>query len=227
MPLPSVDTTGLATHVAWLHAVVTDAQVVAGGVRYANSAEALDIVTLFVARIPQPTSPAQSLLLEGVLRRFLLGLTARIAGPRAGASSAGEPEPWQAVAARVIGQLDRLSMSVPTPGAADHPQVSQFHGLLQQMYATPQLRACDVARRINISVSHLAHVLKANTGHGFAWHLRMRRMSAATELLRRRTPAIKEVAADVGYSSVGQFDRSFRRTFGITPTLYRLRMPGS
>ena len=212
----------------WLHAFVSDAQVVAGALAYTNTPEALDIVSRFAARVPNPRTLADELLLERVLQRFLDGLVSRIA-PRDAAEvrveGAGAPHADESLRVRFVRQVERLGASARRD--ADNRYVAKFHATLDTVYATPRLRARDVAGFLNVSVSHLAHVLKACTGRGFAWHLRMRRMSAAAEHLRARTYSIKEIAALVGYSSVGQFDRRFRQTFEVTPSQFRARARGA
>ncbi len=53
------------------------------------------------------------------------------------------------------------------------------------------------------------------------------RMQRAAELLRTTRLGIKQVAQEVGYTSVVTFDRNFKRIHKLMPSAYRLasRMP--
>jgi AraC-like DNA-binding protein len=81
----------------------------------------------------------------------------------------------------------------------------------------------DMASTVGISKWYLSRLLRQHTGRCFLDHLHEARMSAATKLLLDPRLAIKETAASVGYSSVGAFDRRFRRQFGSSPKEWRAR----
>jgi AraC-like DNA-binding protein len=90
------------------------------------------------------------------------------------------------------------------------------------------VRFCDVALNLNVVASHvgaspchLSRLLKTHTGDGFLRHVHQRRVSAARRLLADSQLSVKEIAAAVGYRSVTQLDRHFRRLCGSTPASAR------
>lgn len=79
----------------------------------------------------------------------------------------------------------------------------------------------DIAQQLQVSKSHLSRLVVKETGVTFQAHLQLARMSAAEGLLQETNFTIKEISAKTGYVHVPSFDRSFRRSFGITPGQYR------
>ena len=93
--------------------------------------------------------------------------------------------------------------------------------VMEEDYAQP-LEVDDVARRILTSRRQLQRVFTELHGSTFRTTLRAIRMRHAQELLCTRTP-IGEIARAVGYTQPAQFAKAFRRTFGESPTEYRVR----
>ena len=83
----------------------------------------------------------------------------------------------------------------------------------------------ELAERVNASSRQLRRAFSEVGGTTFSSYLREVRMSRAADLLRETDAPIQEIAAAVGYGEPSQFTKAFRRSFGITPTVYRLRGP--
>jgi AraC-like DNA-binding protein len=98
---------------------------------------------------------------------------------------------------------------------------------LAERYADPSLRLDDVARLVNISPFHLAHLFRKERNTTFLRHLTGVRMRAARELLHDDGLSIDEIAAATGYPNTVAFRRTFRRCHGCTPTEYRRGTPPS
>jgi AraC-like DNA-binding protein/ligand-binding sensor protein len=81
-----------------------------------------------------------------------------------------------------------------------------------------------VAQEVNVSTYYFCKIFKQSTGMTFTEYVnRLRIESAKCELLKpdRR---ITEVAYDVGYQSLSQFNRSFLKIVGESPTEFRKNM---
>jgi AraC-like DNA-binding protein/ligand-binding sensor protein len=81
----------------------------------------------------------------------------------------------------------------------------------------------DVARAAGASVFHFCKVFHKSTGLRFTdFVARVRLEDARTQLLNPNR-RISEVAYDVGFQSLTQFNRTFKRVFGQSPTEFRER----
>ncbi|MFV0399441.1 MAG: helix-turn-helix domain-containing protein [Oscillospiraceae bacterium] len=76
-------------------------------------------------------------------------------------------------------------------------------------------------KRFYISRYHLCRIFKEITGFTVNDYLHTNRIVNAQRLLRRTAHTITQVAQEVGYSSVTQFDKKFRAVSGLSPSAYR------
>ena len=82
-------------------------------------------------------------------------------------------------------------------------------------------RLCAVPQASGASVFHFCKVFKKTTGLKFTEYVgRVRLENAKTQLLNPNR-RISEVAYDVGFQSLTQFNRMFKRVFGQSPTEFR------
>lgn len=78
-----------------------------------------------------------------------------------------------------------------------------------------------VAQHAGISPFHFCKVFKRATGLTFTEFVNKARVEEAKRLLLRPQMRVTEVAYDVGFQSLSQFNRSFRRVTAQSPTEYR------
>jgi AraC-like DNA-binding protein/ligand-binding sensor protein len=89
---------------------------------------------------------------------------------------------------------------------------------------TESLSLGDVAKASGASVFHFCKVFKKSTGLKFTDYVaRVRLEDARTELLNPNR-RISEIAYDVGFQSLTQFNRMFKRIFGQSPTQFRAHL---
>ena len=85
----------------------------------------------------------------------------------------------------------------------------------------------DVSRHAGVSPFHFCKLFKRATGLTFTTFVNKARVERAKELLLKPQSRVTEVAYDVGFQSLSQFNRSFRRVTLQSPTEYRSNMkPG-
>jgi AraC family transcriptional regulator len=101
-------------------------------------------------------------------------------------------------------------------------QIDRVLSAIHSRYHEPDLCLSHLARLANVSPWHLSRVIKETTGRGFIQHLHCHRIAAAHDLIAQSKLSVKEIAAAVGYKSVTQLDRHFRRAYGITPSARRM-----
>jgi AraC-like DNA-binding protein len=86
------------------------------------------------------------------------------------------------------------------------------------------LSLADVARAAGASVFHFCKVFRKSTGLKFTDYVaRVRLEDAKTQLLNPNR-RISEIAYDVGFQSLTQFNRVFKRVFGQSPTEFRAHL---
>jgi len=92
-------------------------------------------------------------------------------------------------------------------------------------HKTEVLSLSSVAQASGASIFHFCKVFKRSTGLSFIDYVaRTRLEDAKTELLNPNR-RISEVAYDVGFQSLTQFNRVFKRIVGLSPTQFRESLP--
>ena len=77
------------------------------------------------------------------------------------------------------------------------------------------------AKAVNTSVRYFCKVFKNYTGITFVEYLTRLRIEKSKSLLLNPHKRISEVAFEVGFESLTQFNRSFKKHTGMTPTEFR------
>jgi AraC-like DNA-binding protein len=81
-----------------------------------------------------------------------------------------------------------------------------------------------VAKAVNISANHLSERFKQVTGVNFVEYVARTRFGNACDLLRNPNLRISEIAFAVGFQSLSQFNRVFKKLTGKSPTQYRYKL---
>lgn len=88
-------------------------------------------------------------------------------------------------------------------------------------HLTEPLTLEEVARQAGVSPFHFCKIFKRATGLTFTEFVNRARVEQAKRLLLKPQARITEIAYDVGFQSLSQFNRSFRRVTDESPTEYR------
>lgn len=115
-------------------------------------------------------------------------------------------------------QVD-ASDSFPEALSLDH-RVETIITTIQSGIAR-RLEIEDLARRANISASHLRHLFKLETGFTLGQYVKLIRMRQAELLLRTTFLSVKEIMNRVGISNESYFSREFKKAHGMAPGKYR------
>jgi AraC-like DNA-binding protein/ligand-binding sensor protein len=94
-----------------------------------------------------------------------------------------------------------------------------------QEHQTENLRLGHVAKAVNTSTFYFCKMFKKATGLTFTEYLGRVRVEKAKSLLLNPHTRVSEVAFEVGFQSLSQFNRVFKRITGLSPTEYRDRLP--
>ena len=85
-----------------------------------------------------------------------------------------------------------------------------------------ELSLSKVAKTVNISANHLSEKFKQVTGTNFVEYVARTRFKNACDLLQNPNLRISEIAFAVGFQSLSQFNRVFKRFAGKSPSQYRV-----
>jgi AraC-like DNA-binding protein/ligand-binding sensor protein len=91
-------------------------------------------------------------------------------------------------------------------------------------HKTEPLSLATVAQASGASVFHFCKVFKKSTGLKFTDYVARVRLEDAKAQLLNPSRRISEVAYDVGFQSLTQFNRMFKRVFGQSPTEFRAHL---
>lgn len=92
---------------------------------------------------------------------------------------------------------------------------------LERNYSDKLISAESVADFFSVSTSYLSRLFKDQVGENFVDYLHSIRLSKAKHMLSVTENTVLDIADAVGYNSLSNFTRVFKRYEGITPTEYR------
>jgi len=93
-----------------------------------------------------------------------------------------------------------------------------------EKHKTEELSLADVAKAAGSSVFHFCKVFHKATGLKFTDYVARVRLEDARNRLLNPNLRVSEIAYDVGFQSLTQFNRAFKRVFGQSPTRFRARL---
>jgi len=115
-----------------------------------------------------------------------------------------------------------------SPQAA--PLLAQYRSYLREWIlqgnwgAQGPLSVQCCAHRFHLSPAYLEDLLRFETGYGHRIHLERQRLDIAKEKLSQPHASLARIAAELGFSSPQRFQLFFRKTTGLSPRQYALRI---
>lgn len=91
---------------------------------------------------------------------------------------------------------------------------------MRQNY-TENITLTDLAKKYNISISHLSNLIKEELHLPYSEYITSKRIQKAKELLTDENLSIEEIAERVGYGDYFYFTKVFKKNCGISPSKYR------
>src|ERR1043166_7607263 len=112
--------------------------------------------------------------------------------------------------------------TIKNGGRAEPVEIWKTRKFIEE-HSAEQLSLSKVARAVNISPNYLSEKFKQVTGMNFVDYVTRIRFDKACRLLQDADLRISEIAFAVGFQSLSQFNRVFKKLAGRSPTLYRRR----
>jgi AraC-like DNA-binding protein len=91
-----------------------------------------------------------------------------------------------------------------------------------EQYSAEELSLGTVARAVSFNANYLSERFKLVTGVNFVEYVARTRFEKACRLLHDGDLKISDIAFAVGFQSLSQFNRVFKRLSGKSPTQYRV-----
>ena len=79
----------------------------------------------------------------------------------------------------------------------------------------------DMAAQFHLSEPYISKYIKDKSGKTFGEHVARIRMKRAKTLLKNGNMTVENISYAVGYQNVEHFNRTFKKTFEMTPLQYR------
>ena len=134
------------------------------------------------------------------------------------------PEKYNAIVRLLTFFADQLSglsnQLVTEKNNAEPPLVLKAREYIDK-HKTEELSLATVAKVAGASVFHFCKVFHKTTGLKFTDYVARVRLEDARTRLLNPNLRISEIAYDVGFQSLTQFNRTFKRVFGQSPTEFR------
>jgi AraC-like DNA-binding protein len=102
----------------------------------------------------------------------------------------------------------------------DPPAVARAKDFIQK-HLQESIPLPTVARHSGLSEHHFSRVFKQVAGIPFTEYVNRARVELAKEMLLKPHARVTEVAYEIGFQSLSQFNRSFARFTGQSPTQFR------
>jgi AraC-like DNA-binding protein/ligand-binding sensor protein len=119
------------------------------------------------------------------------------------------------------GHLALIGNSIAVSETKVEPDsVRKARNYIEENYDRP-ISLKEAAGVVNTSVRYFCKVFKNYTGITFVDYLTRLRIEKSKSLLLNPHKRISEIAYEVGFESLTQFNRSFKKYAGMTPTKYR------
>jgi AraC-like DNA-binding protein len=88
-------------------------------------------------------------------------------------------------------------------------------------HSDEELSLTRVAKSVHVSPNYFSEKFKEVTGENFVHYIARTRTERARELLQNPNLRISEIAFAVGFQSLSQFNRVFKKLSGESPSAYR------
>jgi AraC-like DNA-binding protein len=122
--------------------------------------------------------------------------------------------------------LSTLSNQLMVQSAsAEPPGVARARAFIAENFPD-EISLGEIARVVNMSTFYFCKTFKRATGLTFTDYLARVRVEKVKNILLNPQKRVSEAAYAVGFQSLSQFNRAFRRIAGESPTHYRDRLHG-
>lgn len=114
----------------------------------------------------------------------------------------------------------RSQVSSPNGERAEPVEIWKARRFIDE-HSGEKLALTRVAKAVNISANYLSEKFKQVTGTNFVDYITRTRIEKARTLLHDQHLRVSEIAFAVGFQSLSQFNRAFKKLTRKSPTQFR------
>jgi len=124
-----------------------------------------------------------------------------------------------------LGRLAMTRLQLPEPNPNVDWRVFRLQQFIDRREGRLGWRLTDACRDLDLGISapHAARLFRQCCGLTIREYTKRKRFRSATKYLETTPLSIKEIAANLGYSTPADFFRKFKELFHMTPSDYRER----
>jgi AraC-like DNA-binding protein/quercetin dioxygenase-like cupin family protein len=116
-------------------------------------------------------------------------------------------------------EQSQLAARAPIPGEQQWDRLQRALRYLQDHYAEA-IYACDLSKHLSMSETRVKALFRETLGIPWGRYLQTYRVQQATSLFAAGELNVTEIAAAVGFETLGHFESTFRALAGMTPTVF-------
>lgn len=98
-----------------------------------------------------------------------------------------------------------------------HPVIKTIIAYVNQAYVDPELNRSRIAQHVGLHERYVTSLFQQNMQVGLADYINRVRVEHAVELLDTTEKQVDEIAREVGFRSIGSFNRAYRKVTGKNP----------
>jgi AraC-like DNA-binding protein len=106
---------------------------------------------------------------------------------------------------------------IPAPSIPPNQIVESIKSFIQQEYTDPHLNRSKIAGQVQLNEKYVSSLFKKETGTNLTDYINKIRINKALELLHDQNKHISEIAFEVGYNTLQNFNKAFRKITGKSP----------
>jgi len=112
-----------------------------------------------------------------------------------------------------------------TSDFSNSDRIKKVCEFIEQNYQE-KIRIKEVATSLNVTETTLSRLMKQRTGRSFVDFVNDYRIGIASRWLTETNQTIAEIAFSCGFYNISNFNRTFRKSKGCTPGIYRQNFSG-
>lgn len=118
-------------------------------------------------------------------------------------------------------QLGDSAAAILLQAAPQEPDAIRRARLYVRDHLGDRITLEEVAQHAGLSQHHFSRLFRQATGLTLTDYINRSRVESARQMLLKADARVSEIAFEVGYQSLSQFNRSFLRITGRSPVVYR------